>query len=497
MTKFIAIGFFISLLISCTSTQKSEEETLAQSYCGGCHQMPTPDLLDKKTWKESVLPKMAERLGVVPQGLGFYQDLSPDEIVAFAQANIFPETPVVTQEQWDKIVRYYVQNAPDRLPDSSQNYPIAGTLTRFKPKQNVPSIEPFVSLFKFDSTSKQFFVGTRSGKLQIFDPQFRRVDSLKVNSAPSDLRRNADGSLDALLMGLMDPNDRTTGTLTRFKKSGDGQQWESKILLSKLRRPVNQLFTDVDADGLEDAIVCEFGHYIGQLSWFKQQNDHTYQAFQLEGVPGARSVLPYDFNRDGRLDFFVLMAQGDEQVAVYYNRGNGKFEKQILLRFPPVYGSSYADLADFNGDGFVDILYANGDNADYSMIFKPYHGLRIFLNDGKNHFQQQWFFPLHGASKALAADFDKDGDIDIASISYFPSKAQEGFVYFENQGNLTFKPQTFANPKQDKWMLLEKADYDGDGDTDLLLGYLERPPYRDPLPKDKTGIWVLENQTKR
>ena len=33
-------------------------------------------------------------------------------------------------------------------------------------------------------------------------------------------------------------------------------------------------------------------------------------------------------------------------------------------------------------------------------------------------------------------------------------------------------------------MLLEKADYDRDGDNDLLLGYLERPPYRFPLPAE-------------
>jgi len=496
MTKIIAVAFFISLLISCNTTKKTEEEALAQSYCGSCHQMPSPDLLDKKTWQESVLPQMALRLGVVPQNMGFYQDLSMEEIGAFTQANIFPETPTVTKEQWEKIVRYYVQNAPEQLSDSSDNFPISPTLTRFKPVLNFPAVEPFVSLIKFDSIAQQFFIGTRLGKIHILDNKFHPVDSINVSSPPSDIRRNSDGSMDALLMGIMDPNDRTTGTLTRFQKSNDGKIWNAQIKANKLRRPVNQLFTDVDSDGLEDVILCEFGYFIGQLSWLKQQKDHTYQAFQLEGVPGARLIQPYDFNRDGRLDFFVLMAQGDEQLSVFYNRGGGRFEKQTLLRFPPVYGSSYAELVDFNNDGFIDILYTNGDNADYSMILKPYHGVRIFMNDGKNHFQEKWFFPLHGASKALAVDFDKDGDLDIAAISYFPSKAQEGFVYFENQGSMKFKSQTFADPIQDKWMLLEKADYDGDGDTDLMLGYLERPPYNRSVPKKMTGVWVLENRTK-
>ncbi len=495
MTKIIAIGLVLSILIACNTSQESEEQKLAQSYCGGCHLMPTPDLLDKKTWKESVLPKMALRLGVVQQNIGFYQDFSTEEIVAFTQANVFPETPIVTPEQWESIVNYYVKNAPDKLPDSSRKTLISPTLSRFLPKANTPQVEPFVSLLKYDSLSKKLFVGSRRGMVTVFDQQFKRIDSLKVSSPPSDLRAYPDGSLDVLLMGIMDPNDHNRGTLEKARKSADGKTWALTPVLQKLRRPVNQSFMDVDGDGLEDIVMCEYGNNVGQLSWFKQQQDHTYQVFKFDPAPGARLVQPYDFNRDGKLDFFVMMAQGDEQVSVIYNRGGGKYEKQLLLRFPPVYGSSYADLADVNGDGWVDIVYTNGDNADYSMILKPYHGVRIFLNDGKNQFQEKWFFPLHGASKALADDFDNDGDIDIAAISYFPSNPQEGFVYFENQGELKFAAKTFPKPRQDKWMLLEKADYDQDGDKDLLLGYLERPPYRFPLPAGMTGLQILENKT--
>lgn len=497
MTKIIAVCLVFSILIACNNSQQSEEQQLAQSYCGGCHMMPAPDLLDKKTWKESVLPKMALRLGVVQQNIGFYQDFSTEEIVAFTQANVFPEAPVVTPEQWESIVNYYVTNAPDTLPDSAaKSAAISPTLTQFVPKANAPQVEPFVSLIKYDSAAQHLFVGSRRGMVTVYDRQFRRIDSVKVSSPPSDLRAYPDGSMDILLMGIMDPNDHNRGTLEKARKAADGKSWTLNPVLKKLRRPVNQSYTDVDGDGLEDIVMCEYGNNVGQLSWFKQQKDHTYQVFKFDPAPGARLVQPYDFNRDGLLDFFILMAQGDEQLSIIYNRGGGKYEKQMLLRFPPVYGSSYADLADINGDGWVDIVYTNGDNADYSMILKPYHGVRIFLNDGKNRFQEKWFFPLHGASKALADDFDKDGDVDIATISYFPAKAQEGFVYFENKGNMNFTAQTFASPRQDKWMLLEKADYDRDGDNDLLLGYLERPPYRFPLPAGMTGLQVLENKGK-
>ena len=53
MRNIIAVGLLITLLNACNT--KSEEEKFALSYCGGCHVMPTPDLLDKKTWKGGVL----------------------------------------------------------------------------------------------------------------------------------------------------------------------------------------------------------------------------------------------------------------------------------------------------------------------------------------------------------------------------------------------------------------------------------------------------------
>src|SRR5690606_23617896 len=115
----------------------------------------------------------------------------------------------------------------------------------------------------------------------------------------------------------------------------------------------------------------------------------------------------------------VLYAQGLEGISVFLNKGKGKFKEEEILKFSPVYGSSWFELGDFNGDGLTDILYVNGDNADYSITLKNYHGIRIFENKGKNRFEQAWFFPLYGATKARAADFDGDGDLDIAAIAYY------------------------------------------------------------------------------
>ncbi|WP_431214812.1 FG-GAP-like repeat-containing protein [Puia sp. P3] len=90
-----------------------------------------------------------------------------------------------------------------------------------------------------------------------------------------------------------------------------------------------------------------------------------------------------------------------------------------MLRWPPSYGSSYFELADFNGDGFADIVYTCGDNADFSPVLKPYHGVYIYLNDGHNSFRPWYFFPINGCYKAVARDFDGDGDLDLAAIAFF------------------------------------------------------------------------------
>ena len=247
----------------------------------------------------------------------------------------------------------------------------------------------------------------------------------------------------------------------------------STILIDSLQRPLQATYADLNGDRREDIVICEFGFRHGALTWFENVGDQRYKKHSLRALPGATRSEVFDFNKDGKPDIVALMAQGDEGVFIYYNEGAGKFREERVLQFPPVYGSNYFQLIDFNKDGWIDVLTTQGDNADYSIVAKAYHGVRVFLNNRKNQFEEKFFLPQYGSQKAMPADFDKDGDLDIVSIAFFPEYEKsplESFIYWENKGDTAFSPSTFEGAADGRWLTMDAGDFDGDDDTDVILG---------------------------
>ena len=99
---------------------------------------------------------------------------------------------------------------------------------------------------------------------------------------------------------------------------------------------------------------------------------------------------------------------------------------------------------------------------------------------------------MEGAYKAQAADFDQDGDLDIAAIAYYPDFAQEtveNFVYLENRGELQFAAFTFPESESGRWMIMDIDDLDGDGDDDIALGSFALGPTTIPVPPAVREQW--------
>jgi hypothetical protein len=478
----------------------SAGEKLAKIHCQSCHEFPDPSLLDVNSWEEGVLPQMGPRLGVFKHNLKYYPSFKQDPNL---DPTYYPSKPLLDPHEWQQIMDYYLATSPDTLPPQARQKIANRKLPGFVVEQSqFPLDTPALSFIKINSLNK--------GPKLIFNDiiKERLFSFTDFLSSPGSL--SSHGNLVDLLfhdnryvfcdIGQLNPTNAKLGSIAIAE--GDTLRNDSAHLVpvaTGLARPVAITSGDLNTDGRPDYVVCEFGNLTGALSWFEDQGKGNFTRHVLSPFPGAIKAYVVDYNKDGLPDIWALFSQGSEGVVVYTNLGKGRFHQEKVLSFPSVYGSSYFELADFNNDGHPDIVYTCGDNADFSMVLKPYHGVYIFINDGNNKFRQEYFFPIHGCFKAIARDFDNDGDQDLATISFFADYAnqpEEGFVYLENKGEFKFEPYTFPESELGRWLTMDAGDINSDGKIDIVLGNFSiRPSETKPKKDWKKGppFIVLKN----
>jgi len=480
--SFFSILFFIvAFFNSChhagssgLSADAMKGKELAGKYCQSCLLLPEPFLADKKTWLNGILPNMGPRLGIFNFNDKQYPSSKSDPNIG---GIYYPDHQVLSYDEWGQILEYYSEAAPDSLSAQQRKNPIqlnTPLFTAVSPGKHYRN--PVSTFLSVDTSVFPHRILQAEGLLKfiyVYDDHLQLKDSFHFKGTVLDIINKKD-SMILCNVGVINPNDGRFGSIQEIataKKAKDAEK--PRVLFDSLRRPVQLVEADLNGDNKKDFIVCEFGNLLGALSWLENMGDGTFTRHILRATPGAIKAVVQDYNHDGLPDIWVLFAQGDEGIVLFTNKGHGKFEQQQILRFPAIYGSSHFELVDFNGDGYPDILYTCGDNADYSQIFKPYHGVYIFLNDGHEHFKQTFFYPIHGCYKALAKDFDGDGDLDIATISFFADYAkqpQEGFVYLENKGNWNFEAFSVPQAQSGRWLTMDAGDVDGDGKPDIILG---------------------------
>lgn len=479
-TLFNFCTFFVLLFLmaSCKKEQpKSQGAQLYDTYCASCHLAPKIDELPKNVWKESVLPAMMERMEVE----GLDQDINLDYNGL---------RPKITLQEWAQLETYIVANAPEYL--ESIKVPLADTIRQFKSKPYALDNQNggMVTYLEFKDKHNTIFYGDLAGNLGEFDFTTEESTLIYKGKSPVTWYNKNDSVAIITEIGIIRPSELEEGKL--MLKMGE----DTLSLQNGLHRPVHTLMDDLNEDGKTEFVISEFGNQSGRLSLLFENESGGYSKKVLLNLPGAIKTVVRDMNNDGKKDIVALMTQSTESITVFYQTDNLTFEARNILQFSPILGTSWFELVDYNGDGLEDIITVHGDNADISYVYKPYHGMRIYLNNGDNTYSEAFFYPMYGATRVLSRDFDQDGDLDFALISTFPNYQEfpeQSFVYLENKDadNFEFASNILEDPSLARWFLIDASDIDNDGDEDIVLSSLTLG--FTPVPKVLTDRWKNNN----
>lgn len=501
-----ALYFLVSLLliINCQSSEERSEkeieqmtgEQLAREFCTKCHLSTEPSLLPKTQWK-AVLDRMALHLGM-KTGEDPYKGKLLEEVFMIQQANVFAAEPSMSDTAWQRLVEYYINTAPDHLSSPSMSDLQENNLF----KESFASVSlggfPVVTSVKFDNQDHQLYLADLNNQVLRLDAGFKE-DQITGFMAPVVQITGVDQ--EHLLMteiGFLDNNDQKAGLIEMTDRKSMSQR---SSLLIELIRPVYLETGDLDGDQIPDLVVCSFGNLVGDLSWYKYQ-DRKYTKHILRDTPGAIRTKLLDADGDQDLDILALFGQAEEGISLFINH-QGHFQEQKLLEFDPLFGCSSFQITDFDQDGDEDLFLVNGDNGDYSDILKPYHGVRIYENDGSWNLKEKTFIPINGATGIQVADFDKDADFDLFVHAFYPDFNDGGkasLLYLENQGGYQFIRRKFELAVDGRWLVSDIGDLDQDGDLDIFVGSFALGPGQIPdtlafrWRSNQNHLLFLENQ---
>ncbi|WP_235298723.1 VCBS repeat-containing protein [Portibacter marinus] len=232
---------------------------------------------------------------------------------------------------------------------------------------------------------------------------------------------------------------------------------------------------DLNMDGSEDLYLgASFGSN-GKLILSKDKCD-TIIELESEQYEDIDAIF-LDLDNDGDQDLYIVSG-GNERPAhdsayrdrLYINDGSGVFTLvHVNWPFPSNSGAVVRPL-DYDQDGYIDLFIGNRQIP--GLYPNPATSYLLRNTSSKNEIGFEVikeFEELGMVTDALWDDYDQDGDKDLLIVGEWMP-----LTIFENNGNdlsqvvdLAFLDQTVG-----WWNTIEKADFDGDGDHDYILGNL-------------------------
>ena len=225
---------------------------------------------------------------------------------------------------------------------------------------------------------------------------------------------------------------------------------------------------DFNGDGLVDIMVTgqSTPSYNSTTTLYLQDtsSNFTESTVNIEGINNG-TIAPIDVNNDGHLDVIVsgFNTSYATVTKLYQNDGTGSFTEILNHNISGMYYSAIT-VADYDNDGDQDVAISGKEN--FSSI-----KTEVLTNNGSGIFTVDTNIVLTASYNGTIdfADTDNDGDLDIFITGEDASNVQHTYLYENNGGtyvqNMGVSDSIYALSSS----LSSLADYDNDGDLDIAV----------------------------